>query len=234
MFGLIPSPLVGPGSWAPVAEVLARRGLGARVATLSDSPASSIPFWQQHAASAAASLADFGLGQPLVLAGHSGAGPLLPAIRQAMPRPVAAYLFVDAGLPAGGQSRLGMWRAEDAAAAAELQAHLLAGGRYPEWSDADLQDDIPDAAARRSLLAEVRPRGLDFFSEPLPAVAGWPDAPCAYLQLSDGYTEPARQARERGWPFGQLAGGHFYLIVQPDAVAEAMLALAWQLSVALL
>ena len=33
----------------------------------------------------------------MILAGHSGAGPLLPAIRQATGRAIAGYLFVDAG-----------------------------------------------------------------------------------------------------------------------------------------
>lgn len=38
------------------------------------------------------------ISRDVVLVGHSGAGALLPAIGAFSPRPVAGYLFVDAGL----------------------------------------------------------------------------------------------------------------------------------------
>src|SRR5215208_4594361 len=117
-------------------------------------------------------------GRQVVLVGHSGAGPLLPAMRELGGRDVAAYLFVDAGLPEDSRSRLDLLRAE---MAEQLVAHLEAGGRFPEWTDADLAEIVPDAARRRQLLAEMQPRDLPFWREPLPVFHGWPDAACAYL-----------------------------------------------------
>jgi pimeloyl-ACP methyl ester carboxylesterase len=165
-------------------------------------------------------------GQPLVLVGHSGAGALLPKLGEALGRPVAAYVLVDAGIHSDGLSRLEMMVAEDAPFAGQLRAQLEAGGRYPEWTDDQLHDAIPDDERRAAVLAEMRPRGLDFFSEAIPVPAGWPDAPVAYLQFSPGYDVPAAKAREMGWPVREIEGGHFLMLIDPETVAEAIVDLA--------
>jgi pimeloyl-ACP methyl ester carboxylesterase len=220
-FVLVQSPLGGPSTWEPVAGALRRRGAVATVPALTE-PGQGEPFWHGHARAPAAALAAAPDG-PVVLAGHSGGGPLLPAVRAAAGRAAAAYLFVDSGLPVDGQARLGALAAEDPALAAEFERHLGAGGRYPEWTDEQLASEIPDPAWRRRVLAELRPRARPFWTEPLSVPAGWPDAPCAYLRLSASYLVPARQARERGWPLRELDAGHFHLLTDPDAVAGAML-----------
>lgn len=158
-----------------------------------------------------------------MLIGHSGAGPLLPAIRQQAGRPVAAYLFVDAGIPEDGKSRLDLLRVELPEMAGELEEHLEAGGRFPEWSEDDLATVLPEAAMRRAVLDEMHPRPLAFWTEPLSVFAGWPDAPCAYLRLSEGYAVPAGRARSLGWAYHTMDAGHFHPVVDPAAVVEAML-----------
>jgi hypothetical protein len=165
-------------------------------------------------------------GRPLVLVGHSGAGPLLPAIRQAAERDVALYLFVDAGIPVDGASRLELLRAELPEMGATLEQHLQAGGRYPEWRDEDLIEVIPEENARRHLLEEMQPRDLPFWTEPLPVFAGWPDAACGYLRLSEGYAVPSARARAEGWLHLEVDAGHFHMVVDPGVVAEMMLDLA--------
>jgi hypothetical protein len=224
-FALIHSPLVGPLTWEPVADSLRQRGHTVLVPQLSDDPASPRPFWQQHAQAVAQALAPLNLQQPLVLVAHSGAGPLLPAIRQQLARPVAAYLFVDAGIPQDGLSRLALMAQEDPAAAQTFQAGLAGGGRYPTWSAADLATIIPNPALCQRLAAEVCPRPLAFYDEPIPVFPGWPDAPAAYLQLSDGYDVPARQAVQRGWLVQHLHAHHFHMLVAPKVVARALLEL---------
>src|SRR5690348_6220402 len=82
-FVLIHSPLVSPFTWRSTAAALAARGHTARVPDLRDTPGAG-PYWQQHAASAAAALADLPADRPLILVAHSGAGALLPAIAQAV------------------------------------------------------------------------------------------------------------------------------------------------------
>jgi pimeloyl-ACP methyl ester carboxylesterase len=226
IFVLIHSPLVGPATWEPVRVELRRRGVQAAAPVLRDEPGSDVPFWRQHVASVVATLRGAPVGQPLVLVGHSGAGALLPVLGEALGRPVAASVFVDAGIHTDGLSRLEMMVAEDASFAGQLRTHLEAGGRYPEWTDKQLQEAIPDDERRTAVLAEMRPRGLDFFSEPIPVPDGWPDAPAAYLQFSPAYDVPAAKAREMGWPVRAIEGGHFLMLIDPDTVAEAILALA--------
>ena len=79
---------------------------------------------------------------------------------------------------------------------------------------------VPDPASRRALLAELRPQPWAFWEEPLPVFAGWPDAPCAYLRFAPNpaYDAAAAEARRRGWSCLELAGGHFHMLVDPDAV----------------
>ena len=57
--------------------------------------------------------------RPLHGIGYSGAGPLLPALRHAVPHPVASYVFVDAGIPRHGASDLDLLATE-----------------LPDWADA--------------------------------------------------------------------------------------------------
>jgi hypothetical protein len=140
-------------------------------------------------------------------------------------RPVGGYLFCDAGLPEAGASRLDLLAIEDRAMAAAFRAELEGGGRFPGWSDADLEPVLPDPAARAALLGSLRPRGLEFFTEPLPAAAGWPDAPCGYLRLSAVYDRWREAAEARGWPTASLDAAHFHPLVDADGVAAALLEL---------
>lgn len=222
---LIHSPLVGPSTWQPVADELRRRGVAVAVPALADDAGSGLPYWQQHAEAAARALNAAAGGGPLVLVGHSGAGPLPPAVRVRLSRPIAAYLFVDASIPHDGVSRLDLLAQELPEAAAQLRPLLAAGGRFPEWTDDDLRPVIPDTEVRREVLASLRPRPLAFMEEPIPVFAGWPDAPCAYLRFWPGYAVPAAEARRRGWVSRELEGGHFHMLVDPAGVAEALLAL---------
>jgi pimeloyl-ACP methyl ester carboxylesterase len=220
---LVHSPLVGPSTWLPVAEALRARGLATVAPRVSDRGEALGPYWRQHALSVAAVLQALPAGRQVVLVGHSGAGPLLPAMREQGRRDVAAYMFVDAGIPEDGLSRIELLRRELPEVAPQLAAHLEAGGRFPEWTDADLAEAVPDAARRRQLLAELQPRGLPFWQEPIPVFRGWPDAACAYLRLSEGYRAPAERARQDGWASAEMDGSHFQMLIDPGAVADAML-----------
>lgn len=220
---LVHSPLVGPGTWRPLADTLRQRDCLVVAPPLEDAEEVAAPYWQQHVASVVRGLEAVSSEQPLVLVGHSGAGPLLPAIGREARRPITAYVFVDAGLPHGGTSRLGEMAATDQAFAGQFDRQLAAGGRYPTWTDEQLRLVVPDAQRRQQLLHELRPRGLQFFSESLPVVTAWPDAPCAYLQFSSAYDRPAAWAREAGWPVRTFEAGHFHMLVDPTAVAATLL-----------
>jgi hypothetical protein len=229
---LLHSPLVGVESWGTLPAALRRGGAAVQAAPVDgdDRP----PYAGRYVAQAAARVLEAAPapGGPLVLAGHSGAGPLLPAVGAALRaagRPAGGYLFCDAGLPVEQGppvTRLDLLAREDPAMAAGFRAELEAGGRFPGWSDRDLAPLVPDAAARAALLGCLRPRGLDFFTEPLPGQPpGWPDAPCGYLHLSAAYDHWLERAEALGWPVARLRAGHFHALVDPDGLAAAMLAL---------
>jgi hypothetical protein len=225
---LVPSPLVGAGSWAPLQRALAAIGLDAVASVDLPDSAGPMAYWERTVGGVERTLREVPADRPVVLVGYSGAGALLPAIGRAIHQPVTAYLFRDAGLPAGGRSRLETMAAEGpdgAAFAIELAAALEAGHRRPEWTDEDLAPVLPDPERRRQLLAEVQPRSRDFWTEPLPIVEEWPDAPCGFLQFSDAYQFAADAARSLGWPVRHLPGSHFQHLVDEGAVAQALAAL---------
>jgi hypothetical protein len=224
---LLHSPLVGVASWGTLAEALGRGGVAAMAVGVDTDDRA--PFAEGYVRGAVAGvLGGETLTGPPVLVGHSGAGPLLGAIGERLRtagRPVGGYLFCDAGLPRDGASRLDLLALEDPEMAAAFRAELERGGRFPTWSDADLEPVVPDPAARAALVGSLRPRRLEFFAEPLPAAAGWPDAPCGYLRLSAVYDRWADEAAARGWPTAGLDAGHFHPLVDPEAVAKALLGL---------
>lgn len=222
------SPLVGPQSWGRMSAAL--RDLGAAVVVL-DTDDRTPPYAASYVADAARQVTAAAPVGPVVLVGHSGAGYLLPQIgttQRAARRTVAGYVFLDAGIPhARGATRLGMMRSEDTDFAAELDALLSAGGQFPTWTDDDLRVLVPDDGIRRALVGSLRPRGRDFFEEPLPCPPDWPDAPCGFLKLSAAYDGPARVARSRGWTVVEApveqAGGHFAPCADPAGVAVLLL-----------
>jgi hypothetical protein len=229
----VASPLLGPTSWAPLREALASGGWESVIAHEVRDPLNRRPFWQRTVDGVERSLREVPDSRPVALVGHSGAGPLLPAAAGAIRQPVAASLFVDAGLPAPGISRLDAIAAEGpqgAASAKDLAAILGAGRRFPEWTSAELTPLVPDGERRRQLLAELRPRGGDFWTEPLPTVSGWADARCAYLRFSEPYELAAEHARAMGWPVRQLPGGHFHHLVDEHAVADSLQALVAEIA----
>lgn len=224
VFVLVHSPLVGPFTWYPVKLQLQRRRRRVIVPKLRDDPRSRSPYWWQHAGSVTTAIDSLRDVQSVVLVGHSGAGALLPAIRDLAGRKVSGYIFVDAGIPTDGESRLGP-RDRPTPFAEQLLPVLEAGGTFPNWTDEDLAPLIPDARLRHHLLAELHRGGLDFWTEPIPVFNGWPDAPPAFLHFSAAYDDAASRAQAEGWTYEKLAGGHFHMLVEPGAVAAALVSL---------
>jgi hypothetical protein len=165
-------------------------------------------------------------GGPVTLVPHSGAGPLAAAVAAglvAAGRQVRQVVFLDAGLPVAfvpglpaGASRRDLLAAESAEAAAGLVALLDAGGRFPNWVAEQLAGMVPDPGA---IVAGMRPRGADFFAEPLPDVPMPPDTRLAYVRLSQTYQPYADLAAGAGWPVRAAGLGHFGPAADPAAVA---------------
>ncbi|HVQ92177.1 MAG TPA: hypothetical protein VMU51_14170 [Mycobacteriales bacterium] len=157
---------------------------------------------------------------------HSGAGPLLGALLAALRSagtPVAEAIFLDAGLPTAclpglpaQASRFDLLDAENPAAGDSLRAQLSRGGRFPNWTAEQLGTLVPEPAA---VLAGMRPRGADFFAEPLPTGMLPDRLRCGYIQLSETYQPYADRAADLGWPVLRAPLHHFAPLTDPDAVA---------------
>jgi hypothetical protein len=75
--------------------------------------------------------------------------------------------------------------------------------------------------------ASGRPAGcprlpLAMFGEVHPPVPRWPDAPAAYLQLSEAYEDQAAKARQLGWPVTRQMSHHLALLTEPGLVAGSV------------
>ena len=223
VYVLIHSPLVGGLTWALVAEQFRQRGQSVIVPTLSDSTDCKEPFWKQHAESVAQSLIHVPQAVGLILVAHSGAGPLLPVIRQSIPNSIRAYVFVDAGIPRDGATRLALMKSEDSEWAEQFEKKLRHGAHFPDWSSEDLREIVPDETLREKLVTEIHPRRLNFFIEPIPVFDGWPDAPCSYILFSPAYMKVEMLAHQNGWKTYTLEAGHFHMLVDAGAVADIIM-----------
>jgi hypothetical protein len=208
-----------------VAEQLQQRKFDVLVPKLTDREDSKLPYWEQHTEAVKQTLADVPAERRVVLVGHSGAGPLLPAIHRAIAQPVAACLFVDAGLPHPGLSRFDDLAINVRELAQKLRPFLVSGGSYPNWGAEELCEILPDTCIRERFLAELHPRHLRFFEEKMPDAVRSSDPPCGYVLLSEAYLGQLEQAEKAGWPSRRFHAGHFHMLVDPAAVTTGMVEL---------
>jgi len=215
---LVYSPLVGPATWEPAATELRRRGWEVAVPDLRHTLADGPPY----ASGQVSAVADCVNGRPTVLVGHSGAGPLLGPVAEAL-REVAGCVFVDAGLPTPGETSL---QNMPAALAGQLRSWAVNGWLPPWaswWGDEAWRELVPDDGLRALVVDDCPALPLAMFEEPLPPAPRWLETPSAYLQLSEAYQDPAGRARRLGWPVVELSGHHLSLVTEPGAVVRSLL-----------
>ena len=222
---LVHSPLVGCATWDLVAADLTGHGYEVSVPDLTGTVAAGPPYGIRQADAIAGS----GSGGPAVLIGHSGAGPLLAAAGRIIDQ-VRGYVFVDAGLPTPGQTWMETMPPD---LAAQLREMADAQGWLPpwpqSWGDAALADLLPDQEVRRQFAAGCPPLPLAMFEEVQPPAPHWPDAPGAYLLLSEAYRDQAATARELGWPVAEQMSHHLAPVTDSALVAESLRKLLSQL-----
>ena len=213
---LVPSPLLGPATWAPVAAELRQRGWD----VLQPAPYADVA----HPADVLAHLLRaVPQDAPLVLVPHSNAG--LYAAALAAELDVRGIVFVDAGVPAD----------EPVTPTAPPQFRtFLAGladhlGVLPVWTawweGEDVNALFPDREQEAAVVAEQLRLPLAYFDEGVPSPAGWRDLPAAYLAFGDTYAAERAEAERRGWPTRTLVGEHLHAIVDPSGVADALVGL---------
>jgi hypothetical protein len=225
LLALIHSPLVGPATWELVASALAGHGHEVFVPDLTGTVAAGPPYCSRQAEAVARGVS----GRPVVLIGHSGAGPLL-APAGAILDHVRGYIFADAGLPVPGQNWMETIPAELAAQVREMADAEGWLPPWPEWWAADeLAALLPDPQARGRFAAGCPRLPLAMFEEVHPPAPRWRDAPAAYLRLSEPYDGQAAEARALGWPVIEQASHHLAPLTDPGLVADSLLELLCQL-----
>ena len=214
VLALLPSPLLGPTVWRPVAEVLRARGWDA----LSCPVAGRTP--QEVLDCFAAALT---AGRDVALVPHSNAGAYVPALCSRLP--VVATVFVDAVLaPASGTVPLA-----PPALLADLRGRTDGHGDLPVWTswweDADVAPLFPDATIRALVEADQRRLPLSYFESSLPVPQGWDQRPGAYLAFGDTYADERAAAARRGWPVRTIQGRHLHMLIDPVGVADELVRL---------
>ncbi|GAA5015856.1 hypothetical protein GCM10023258_00890 [Terrabacter aeriphilus] len=217
---LLPSPLLPGHVMDDLAVSLGRAGLPATVAAPDLAPGEGPPDlvdrWARQVRSGT------------VVVAHSNAGYLAPHVRRAAGTG-GPVVFVDAALPPpSGHHRLAppalrSWLGE----LAEDEGLLPPWTRW--WPREDLEQALP--TGQFDDLDRTCPRlPLRWFDTTLTAPPGWAAEPDAYLAFGTTYADERAFAARRGWPVADLDGGHLHLLAEPDAVADAVLALVAQLS----
>ena len=209
---LLPSPLLGPAVWAPVADRLAARAWSVSVARL-DGPVRSPDDV----------LRGFGAELPdrdAVLVAHSNAGLYVAAL--ATVRTVTGVVFVDAGLP----SKYPVTPTAPPAFRERLGGLADEDGLLPPWTRwwpaAEVAALFPDPVTRVGVEDEQRRLPLSYFDAEVPSPSGWQSVPSAYLAFGDTYAEERAEATRRGWPVQTLEGEHLHMLMDPDQVADAL------------
>lgn len=212
---LVPSPLLGPATWEPMARWCADRGVGATVARFDTGVR------RPEDVLAAVVLSAEGLGE-IVLVPHSNAGLYAPRLTELLD--VTATVYVDAALAGAGS---------DTTLAPERFLEFLRGladadGLLPVWTHwwDDVDHLFPDPAVRAAVEAEQPRLPLSYFEARLPVPAAWSTGPCAYLAFGDAYAEEIAAARAHGWPVSTMTGTHLHQLRDPAGVGAEVLRLA--------
>lgn len=196
MFLLLPSPLLGPATWQPVADELVSLGHRAAVVRVQDARP----------------------GTDDVLVPHSNAGYWAPSLGETI-------VFVDAALPAADAVETTLAAPEFLGFLEGLADENGMLPPWTEWWD-DLGDLFPSDSARVRVEAEQPRLPLSYFTQRVRVPPDWAWGRCGYLAFGDTYADEVAFARSRGWPVTELAGGHLHQLHDPAGVAAAIVALA--------
>jgi hypothetical protein len=212
---LLPSPLLGPAVWEPVAHVLREGDWSVGLPEPLTAPPAGhedvLHWWSPLFLDA------------VVLVVHSNAGLYVPTL--CTRHDVRGVVFVDAGLPGAD--------AESVPLAPPVFLDFLCGladddGRLPPWTQWWPETDalFPDQAMRQAVTAEQQRLPLAYFAGRVDVPSGWDDGlPVGYLGFGDTYAEELATAERRGWPTRVMDGRHLHMLVDPAGVAEEILAL---------
>ena len=213
---ILPSPLLGPASYLPLAGLLRERGVPTVVASLPSGevmPGGVLLAFgavvDHHAAT--------------LLVAHSNAGYYAPTLATARDLPV---VFMDAALPAPGVAQT---RLAPPAFAELIDTLPLTNGLLPPWpawwDRTDVAALFPDDDWLDRVTREAPRLPPEYFTTTIPVPSGWEARPAAYLGFGDTYAEELDFAERAGWAVRREAGHHLAHLAEPDRVADLLRAL---------
>ena len=213
---LVHSPLLGPSSLRRLAAHATAVGIDVVLPDLTAMTAAAQP----HLAYTGRAIdAGRGLAVPVAVIGHSGAGPFLPTIRDAL-GPQAVAVFVDAVVP----PRTGQHRTRDGLR--DLLDQQTRDGTLRPWLDwwppEVIEQVLPDPADAAALRADMPMVPRSFYDHDVGVPIGWSERACGFVQLSTAYDADHDGAVDRGWPTEQVISTHLAVHTRPAEVFGAI------------
>lgn len=219
---LLPSPLLGPSVWQPVAQVLEADGWTTTTCRAPTSPRTGAEVLDVF-------LAGLPTDRELVLIPHSNAGAYVPVL--CTQRSIVGAVFVDAILP----PHRGVLPLAPAAFLDFLRQKVDATGELPVWTDwweeVEVAALFPDSETRSRIEREQPRLPLSYFGDQLVVPEGWDDLPAAYLAFGDTYSRERDDAERRQWPVTTMTGDHLHLVNDPTQVATALIDLLHRIGI---
>lgn len=220
---LIPSPLLGPASWHPVADVLTQRGCRAVVAETTMTTTADLDHltpWVNELLTMEVPDRDV----PTSVVAHSAACPRTPlAVEELIGKgwAIDSMILVDGRFPDGksftessarfGDTLDGMVRPDD---------YLPP---WPRWWGSLVNGLVVDPIARDLVFSEARPVPRSWFDQPAPVPDLTDRVAAGFLSFGPGYAEACEVAYKAGWVTNRLGGDHLHQVVAPEAVAASLI-----------
>ena len=213
---ILPSPLLGPASYAPLASSLTDHGSLTVVAPLPEggvTPERVLDLFRSTVAESGATL----------LLAHSNAGYYAPIVADELGLPT---IFMDAALPVEDASQTVLAPTAFAGFVASLPIRDGLLPPWPLWWDrADIAQLVPDEHWLDLVTREAPRLAPTYFTTPIPVPRGWDGRPAAYLGFGDTYAAELAFAERAGWVVRREDGHHLTHLAEPCRVADIVLAL---------
>lgn len=210
---VLPSPLLGPAAYRPLASHLGTLGWEAVVAELPPPPFSP---GQVRDAFVSAAL----VHRASVVLAHSNAGHYAAAVAETAG--AATVVYVDAALPPeDGPSPLAPPALLDG-----IRHHAGPDGLLEPWTrwwpPEDVRALVPSPEWLERIEAEQPRVTLAYLCSTVPVPAGWWRRPSGYLAFGTTYAAQLAAARGLTWPVATLDGHHLHLLGDPAGVAATV------------
>jgi pimeloyl-ACP methyl ester carboxylesterase len=161
----------------------------------------------------------------VILVGHSYAGMVITGVAAKIPERLARLVYLDAYVPAEGQSEFDLWPPEEQA---QARADIAAGrGLRQAMSPGTL--GITDTATANWVAARLTPHPLTTYDQPTPLGNAQNAAlPRVYIHCTVGPLAPrfarfAAKARAENWEVHEIATGHDVMLTAPEKLAAILL-----------